>query len=126
MSWDAPGIDNLNPNGEWVVVRNIGTTSVDISGLAAARLEPDVVVLLPTRQRSAARRLPRRPRRRGTNGSPDPHDLYMNSTEPIFPNTTEAKFLGDGAYLLDHATAIRFYDEYPCLANCSDPLQGDG
>jgi len=33
-------------------------------------------------------------------------------------------FLGDGAYLLDRNTAMRSYNEYPCVLDCSDPLQG--
>jgi hypothetical protein len=60
----------------------------------------------------------------GTPGEPGARDLYMGATEPLFPNTQDGKFLGDGAYLLDRGTAVRFYDEYPCIANCQDPLQG--
>jgi hypothetical protein len=48
----------------------------------------------------------------------------MGATEPLFPNTQDGKFLGDGAYLLDRATAVRFYDEYPCIVSCQDPLRG--
>jgi micrococcal nuclease len=124
VSWDAPGSDNLNPNGEFVVIRNTGTSIVDLGGwllrdssLTSWFYFPQGTVLPPSDFRVVHVGV-------WANGTPDPHDLYMNSTEPIFPNTDESKYLGDGAYLLDRNTAIRFYDEYPCLANCTDPLQG--
>ena len=41
-----------------------------------------------------------------------------------FPNIAPKLFLGDGAYLLDRNTAMRSYYEYPCVLDCSDPLQG--
>jgi endonuclease YncB( thermonuclease family) len=124
VSWDAPGIDNLNPNGEFVVVRNIGATAVDLSGwllrdssLTSWFYFAPGTVLPPADFRVIHVGV-------WANGSPDPRDLYMNSAEPLFPNTNESMYLGDGAYLLDRSTAIRFYDEYPCLANCTDPLLG--
>lgn len=60
----------------------------------------------------------------GQNGSPNPRDLYMGSITALFPNPEPGKFLGDGAYLLDRNTAMRSYHEYPCVLECSDPLQG--
>ena len=30
VNYDAPGDDNTNPNGEWIRIRNIGTTVVDL------------------------------------------------------------------------------------------------
>ena len=124
VSWDAPGIDNANPNGEFVVVRNLGTSTVDLTGwllrdssLTSWFYFPTGSVLPPGDFRVVHVGV-------WANGEPDPHDLYINSTVPLFPNTEDSKYLGDGAYLLDRKTAIRFYDEYPCLENCTDPLQG--
>jgi hypothetical protein len=57
-------------------------------------------------------------------GASTSHDLYMNAGVALFPNASVTSFLGDGAYLLDHKTAMRAYDEYPCIASCTDPLQG--
>jgi micrococcal nuclease len=124
VSWDAPGNDNLNVNGEFVVVRNTGSNAVDLSGwllrdssLTSWFYFPGGSVLAPGEFRVVHAGV-------GTAGVPNPRHLYMNATGPLFPNTQDGKFLGDGAYLLDRNTAIRFYDEYPCLATCTDPLQG--
>lgn len=124
VSWDAPGIDQNNLNGEFVVVRNTGSSTVDVSGwllrdssLTSWFYFPQGSVLTPGDFRIVHVGS-------GTPGSPDPHDLYIGSSVPLFPNTTDGAFLGDGAYLLDHATAVRFHDEYPCRSDCTDPLQG--
>jgi len=124
VSWDAPGDDNQNVNGEFVVVRNTGSTAVDLSGwllrdssLTSWFTFPDGSVLQPADFRIVHVG-------KGVGGDPNPHHLYMNSEVALFPNTQDGKFLGDGAYLLDRNTAVRFYDEYPCLESCVDPLQG--
>jgi endonuclease YncB( thermonuclease family) len=124
VNWDAPGNDNLNINGEFVVVRNTGAIAVDVSGwlLRDSSLTswfhfPGGSVLQPGDFRVVHSGV-------GTPGVPNARHLYMGSTVPLFPNTEAGKFLGDGAYLLDRNTAMRFYDEYPCLSDCVDPLQG--
>jgi endonuclease YncB( thermonuclease family) len=124
VSWDAPGTDQSNLNGEFVVVRNVGASAVDLSGwllrdssLTSWYYFPGGTVLPAGDFRIVHVGS-------GTPGSPTGRDLYMGATEPLFPNTQDGKFLGDGAYLLDRSTAVRFYDEYPCIANCRDPLQG--
>jgi endonuclease YncB( thermonuclease family) len=124
VSWDAPGVDQANLNGEFVILRNTGSTSVDLSGwllrdssLTAWFYFPPNSVLTPGDYRVLHVGS-------GTPGSPHPWDLYMNSTEPLFPNLQDGEFVGDGAYLLDRKTAVRFYDEYPCITDCSDPLTG--
>jgi hypothetical protein len=124
VSWDAPGVDQDNLNGEFVIVRNSGATDVDLSGwllrdssLTAWFYFPAGSVITPGDFRVVRVGS-------GTAGSPNTRDLYMNSTEPIFPNPQDGRFLGDGAYLLDRKTAVRFYDEYPCITDCKDPLAG--
>lgn len=124
VSWDAQGNDNTNLNGEFVVVRNIGTQTVDISdwllrdsSLTSWFYLPQGSVLAPNDYRVIHVGV-------GTNGTPNPRDLYMGSTTALFPNLRADLFLGDGAYLLDRNTAIRAYYEYPCVLDCTDPLRG--
>lgn len=125
VSWDAPGQDNQNLNGEFVVVRNVGAVPVDLSGwllrdssLTAWFHYPAGSVLAPGDYYVMHVGS-------GTAGQPTAHDLYIGSSEPLFPNPQPGQFLGDGAYLLDKRTSVRFYDEYPCLVDCSnDPLVG--
>lgn len=124
VSWDAPGTDTTNLNGEFVIVRNVGTSTVDLSGwllrdssLTAWFHFPSGTVLTPGEYRVVHVGS-------GRPGVPDPRDLYMDAVAPLFPNTQDGKFVGDGAYLLDRKTAVRFYDEYPCILDCTDPLTG--
>ena len=122
--WDAPGSDSTNVNGEYVIVRNVGASPVDLSGwllrdssLTAWYHFPDGTVLVPGDFRVARAGI-------GPAGVPTRYDLYMGSAAPLFPNTQDGAFLGDGAYLLDRKTALRAYDEYPCIEDCTDPLKG--
>ena len=124
VNWDAPGNDNENINGEFVIVRNIGDQEVDLSGwllrdssLTAWFYFPQGTFLAPNDYRIVRAGV-------GTNALPNLRDLYMGSTTALFPNPQPGKFLGDGAYLLDRNTAMRSYYEYPCVLDCSDPLQG--
>lgn len=119
--WDAPGADPRNLNGEYVIVRNVGPTTADLSGWLlrdssltswfyfprSTVVAPDDYLIVHVGS--------------GTPGSPTFRSLYMNATDPLFPNPQDGKFLGDGAYLLDRNTAVRFYDEYPCILQCDDP-----
>jgi micrococcal nuclease len=122
--WDAPGNDNLNINGEQIIVRNIGSVPVDLSGWLLRDSSntswftmPKGSVLAPNDFRVVHVGT-------GTNGSPKPRDLYMNSTRALFSNTSTSFFMGDGAYLLDPSTSIRSYFQYPCVLDCSDSLRG--
>lgn len=124
VNWDAQGNDNENINGEFIIVRNKGDQDVDLSGwllrdssLTAWFYFPDGSVLAPNDFRVVRVGV-------GVNGTPNPRDLYMNSETALFPNVAPGLFLGDGAYLLDRNTAMRSYYEYPCVLDCSDPLQG--
>jgi endonuclease YncB( thermonuclease family) len=124
VNWDAEGNDNENVNGEFVVVRNIGDQDVDLTGwllrdssLIAWFYFPGGSVLAPNDFRVVHVG-------KGVSGTPNPRDLYMGSDTALFPNVVAGLFLGDGAYLLDRNTAMRSYNEYPCVLDCSDPLQG--
>jgi micrococcal nuclease len=124
VNWDAAGNDNTNINGEFIIVRNKGDQDVDLSGwllrdssLTSWFYFPGGSVLAPNDFRVVHAGV-------GVNGTPNPRDLYMNSETALFPNIAPGLFLGDGAYLLDRNTAMRSYYEYPCVLDCSDPLQG--
>jgi endonuclease YncB( thermonuclease family) len=124
VNWDADGNDNTNINGEFIIVRNNGDQGVDLTGwllrdssLTAWFYFPVGSVLAPNDFRVVHSGV-------GVNGTPNPRDLYMNSETALFPNIAPGFFLGDGAYLLDRNTAMRSYYEYPCVLDCSDPLQG--
>ncbi len=123
VSWDAPGIDQQNLNGEFVIVRNSGANDADLSGwllrdssLTSWFYFPAGTILAPNDYRVVHVGS-------GSPGSPSLRDLYMNSSEPLFPNTQDGRFIGDGAYLLDRRTAVRSFDEYPCITTCTDPLE---
>ena len=124
VNWDAKGNDNQNINGEFITVRNIGSAPVDLTGwllrdssLTAWFYFPSGSIIAPNDFRVVHSGV-------GANGTPNPRDLYMGSETALFPNVEEDKFLGDGAYLLDRNTAMRTYYEYPCVLDCTDPLQG--
>ena len=122
--WNAQGNDNANPNGEYVIVRNTGLESVDISdwllrdsSLTSWFNFPDGSILAPEDYRVVHVGI-------GTPGLPNPRDLYMGSPTALLANTAPDRFVGDGAYLLDNATAMRFWFEWPCVLDCTDPAQG--
>ena len=122
--WDAPENDAANINGEYVIVRNTGTAPVDLTGwlLRDSSLEawftfPPGSLLAPDDYRVVHVGA-------GTNGQPQPRDLYMQATKPIFANVVTSPLIGDGAYLLDRSTAYRAWTEYPCTVDCADALVG--
>ena len=122
--WNAGGNDNADPNGEYVIVRNIAREPVDISGwllrdssLTSWFTFPDGSILAPSDYR-VVHAGP------GTPSQPNPRDLYMGSPTALFANTAPDRFVGDGAYLLDRSTAMRFWFEWPCVLDCTDPAQG--
>lgn len=122
VTWDAPGNDAQRLDAETVIIRNVGSTAVDLSGwlLRDSSLEawltlPGGTLIEPGDYRVVHVGV-------GTNTG---RDLYMQATQPIFPNLEPGQFLGDGAYLLDRSTTPRAWFEYPCLSDCvSDPLKG--
>src|SRR6056297_426881 len=122
--WNAGGNDNANPNGEYAIVRNTGGSPVDLSGwlLRDSSLTnwftfPDGSVLAPDDYRVVHAGL-------GIPGQPNPRDLYMGSPSALLANTSTDRFTGDGVYLLDRATAMRSWFEWPCVLDCTDPAQG--
>lgn len=122
VNWDAPSNDAANLNGESVIIRNVGSGNVDVSGwllrdssLEAWFVMPEGTIITPGDYRAV----------HVGSGTPGDHDLYMGASSPIFPNLVAGQFVGDGAYLLDRSTTPRAWFEYPCISDCvSDPLRG--
>ena len=124
VNWDAQGNDSTNINGEYAIIRNLGESNVDVTGWVLRDTGvsdwfrfPPGSTLAPNDFRVVHMGV-------GTNGAPNPRDLYWGSGEALFRNTVIDSFLGDGAYLLDQNTAVRSYYEYPCVLDCSDPMKG--
>lgn len=122
--WNAEGNDNANPNGEYVIVRNTGLDPIDISGwllrdssLTSWFTFPDGSVLASEDYRVVHTGF-------GVPGQPNPRDLYMDSPSALLANPVDDRYIGDGAYLLDRSTAMRFWFEWPCVLDCTDPAQG--
>ena len=123
VNWDAQSNDSDNTNGEYAIIRDVGESNVDVTGwllrdtgVSEFRF-PSGSTLAPNDFRVVHMGV-------GTNGTPDPRDLYWGSGEALFRNTVIDSFLGDGAYLLNQNTAVRSYYEYPCVLDCSDPMKG--
>lgn len=122
--WDAPENDAVNLNGEYVVVRNVGASPVDLTGWLLRDSSLEAWFTFPGGSVLAADDYRIVHVGQGTGGQPNPRDLYMGSTKPIFPNARTTPLIGDGVYLLDRNTAYRSWFEYPCAADCSDVLRG--
>ena len=103
---------------ESAIIRKVVSAPVDLSGwllrdssLTSWYFLPAGTTLMPHDYRVVHVRT-------GSSGIPDPHDLNRNSGTPINAYIQDGEYVGDAAYLLDHATAMRTYDEYACLSNC--------
>jgi hypothetical protein len=108
------------PNDEWVMIRNTGQASVDLSGWQLRDSGnqgwftfPDGSIIAPGDYRVVHTGA-------GAPGLPDPHDLYANYPRQMYqPTGSGPHLVGDGAYLLDRYGNFRFWREYPCLGPCS-------
>ncbi len=113
-------------NDEWVSVRNLGETPVDLSGWrirdtgnAAGYTFPEGSVLNAGDYRTIRTGV-------GTPGGSDGRTLFLGKKSLIYQNPGSGQYLvGDGAYLLDRFGNYRFMREYPCLNRCDlDTLEG--
>lgn len=124
VNWDAVGDDSLpeNRNGEWVKIRNVGVSSVNLSYWTLRDIGQQEPFKFPAGTSLAAG---------GTitvfvgSGTNSGTKFYMNESYSLFDN-----YNPDGAYLLDYWKSTSQVGHiiasftYPCLQNCSDPLQG--
>jgi endonuclease YncB( thermonuclease family) len=115
VNWDPPGIDKLDPNGEWMKIQNLSsTTSVSLGrwwvrdSMLRRFTFPRGTVLGPGATITVHVG-------HGRNGG---DTFYWGLDNQIFQN------IGDGAYLFDPQGDLREYMVYPCSVACTDPNQG--
>ncbi len=125
VNWDAEGSDSTNLNGEWVRIRNTGTTDVNIGGWwlrdALKSISPNPAYRFPAGTTIRAGSHLTLHVGSGTNTS---STLYWNQTGPVFNNVDYRRWQGEGAYLFDPQGDLRAWMTYPCRYRCPDPLRG--
>ena len=114
-------------NDEWVTVRNLGATPIDLSGWrirdtgnTAIYLFPGGSILSPGDYRIIRSGV-------GAPGGADGRTLFIGKKKTLVYNDpgTGPYLVGDAAYLLDRYGNYRFTREYPCLNGCElDALEG--
>ena len=114
-------------NDEWVTVRNLGATPIDLSGWrirdtgnTAIYLFPGGSILSPGDYRIIRSGV-------GAPGGTDGRTLFIGKKTHLVYNDpgTGPYLVGDAAYLLDRYGNYRFTREYPCLNGCElDALEG--
>ncbi len=129
--WDADGADEQNVNDEYIEVRNVGGTPVDLSGwwvrdswlnwwqgkqkgTPGYRFAPGTTLapLSLLRVHIGA-------------GSDTATRKHWGQPSSAFENATyDQTHMGDGAYLFDPRGGLRASFMYPCVFQCSDPLAG--
>jgi endonuclease YncB( thermonuclease family) len=121
-SWDAPGSDRRNPNGEWVKIKNLDPVNplslagwwLRDSGLRRYTFHEGAFV-----PPSGALTVNVGP------GEDSGYELFWGLAHGAFDNAPHnGKGEGDGAYLFDPDGDLRSYMMWPCRRDCSDPLQG--
>lgn len=130
VHWDADGTDGANLNGEWVDVRNPGTTDVPLGGwwlrdsyltygapgVPGFAFPPYAVVPAGGSLRLYVGC--------GANRPETPSRFYWCQRSTVFENATGGRSIGDGGYLFDPQGDLRTSAIYPCLTSCEDPLRG--
>lgn len=116
LRWDADGNDLENVNGEWVRLRNVGSTSVALEGWTLRNASWDVHTfgrhtLGPGGSVTVhSGRVP-------SGGARSGH-VYLGSQEPVYQNVEARTGLGGGTYLFDTRGNLRAWQMYPCLVDC--------
>jgi endonuclease YncB( thermonuclease family) len=115
VSWDPPGDDSRNPNGEYVEISNRSSFAVDLSGWwvrdSAARGDKHHGFVFPRGTRVPAGGSIFVHPGGGTNTAAH---LYWGLGVPIFENGTGAPlYMGDGGYLFDPQGDLRAWQQYP-------------
>ena len=115
---NAPGNDSVNVNGEWLRIANLGSRPINIGGWWVRDSSTKRYVFAELTTLPAGGRITVHVGR----GRDDFDTLYWGLREPIFDNpTSDARALGDGAYLFDPQGDLRAWDMYPCRFS---PCQG--
>ena len=130
VNWDADGNDEQNLNGEWVDVRNLGSTDVPLAGwwLRDSWLRPSAPhipgFVFPSYAVVRAGGSVRLHAGCGENSPNTPDRFFWCQEDSVFENVTGKGDVGDGGYLFDPRGNLRASMIYPCVDACSDPLQG--
>ena len=125
VNWDADGTDGVgNLNGEWVKIKNVGSTDLPIAGWwlrdsflarytfpSGAVIPAGAVVTLYVGSRPSS----------DTNTTTH---FYWRRASSVFDNVGPAG-MGDGGYLFDTQGDLRISMMYPCRYGCTDPLHGN-
>ncbi|HWT26066.1 MAG TPA: lamin tail domain-containing protein [Solirubrobacteraceae bacterium] len=130
VNWDANGNDDKNLNGEWVDIRNLGTTDVPLGGwwlrdswlrFGAPKIPGFVFPSYAVVPAGGSIRLYVGC---GENGPANPGRFFWCQKEVVFENVTGKNDLGDGGYLFDPRGNLRSSMIYPCVASCVSALAG--
>ena len=128
VNWDADGNDRRNLNGEWIEVANRGAQDVSLRGwwvrdswlyhaAGGAYGYPFPASAVVPAGGSV--------RVHVGCGHDTPADFHWCQRTSAFENVThDRRELGDGGYLFDPDGDLRASMIYPCLAPCTDPLDG--
>ena len=115
VNWNAPGIDKLDPNGEWIKIQNQSSTTPVALGRWWVR---DSMLRRFTFPRGTVLRPGATITVHVGRGRSGGGTFYWGLENQIFQN------IGDGAYLFDPQGDLRGYMVYPCVVACSDPNEG--
>jgi endonuclease YncB( thermonuclease family) len=122
VNWDVDGDDALDPDGEWVRIKNLDPVNpLPLGGWwlrdagqrryafpRTATVAPGGYVTLYVGE-----------------GDNTDTEFYWRMRKPQFANVThDARAIGDGAYLFDPQGDLRASFLYPCRENCTDPNAG--
>ena len=102
INYDAPGDDNKNPNGEWVEIKNTGSTFVNLKGFALED-EAKHKFVFPDFILSSGKTV----KVYSGSGTPNSSSLYWGSSSAIWNND------GDTAYLYDNNGKLIDTYKYP-------------
>jgi endonuclease YncB( thermonuclease family) len=125
VNWDADGTDGRrNLNGEWVKIKNVGSSRVSISRwwfrdshLRRFRFPRGTSIPAGKTIRLSMGRRPRSDSNRRSH-------FYWGQGTTVFENVDGRRGVGDGGYLFDRQGDLRVWMMYPCRVACRDPLKG--
>ena len=130
VNWDADGMDEKNLNGEWIDIRNLGTTDVSLAGWwvrdswMRGEAKKDIGFHFPAYAVVPAGGSARVYVGCGENTPERPGRFFWCQKDSVFENSDGLKATGDGGYLFDPRGNLRSSMIYPCVVDCASPLAG--
>lgn len=121
VNWDAEGDDTVNPDGEWIQIRNDSpVTDLPLAGWWVRDSDLRRFTFPP-----GAHIPPLSSVRVYVGPGPQSDtEFHWGLEVPAFENVNAKLGLGDGAYLFDPQGDLRAWMIYPCRYACTNPLQG--